>query len=41
MKLQYWQEHVLKQIKRSDKTINRTIKIQKIFKLGVYETDNK
>lgn len=41
MKLQYWQEQVLKQLKLSEKIMNRTFKIQKIFKFGVYEIDNK
>ena len=41
MKLQYWQEQVLKQLKLSEKIMNRAFKIQKIFKFGVYESDNK
>lgn len=41
MKLQYWQEQVLKQLKLSEKIMNRTLKIQKIFKFGIYEIDNK
>lgn len=40
-KLQAWQEEVLKKLKRSEKIMNRTFKIQKIFKFGVYEIDNK
>jgi hypothetical protein len=40
-KLQYWQEQVLKQLKRSERIMSRKFKTEKIFKFGVYEIDNK
>ena len=40
MKLQKWQLEVLEQLK-SQVILNRRFKIQKIFKFGVYEIDNK
>ena len=40
MKLQKWQLEVLEQLK-SQVILNRRFKIQKIFKFGRYEIDNK
>lgn len=40
MKLQKWQLEVLAQLKLQV-ILNRRFKIQKIFKFGVYEIDNK
>lgn len=40
MKLQKWQLEVLEQLKLQV-ILNRRFKIQKIFKFGVYEIDNK
>jgi len=41
MKLQKWQLEVLEQLKKSQVIMDRRFKIQKIFKFGVYEIDNK
>lgn len=40
-KLQHWQEEILKHLKRSERTMSRKIKVEKIFKFLVYEIDNK
>jgi len=41
MKLQKWQLEVLEQLNKSEVILNRKISIEKIFKFGRYEIDNK